>query len=72
MKTGEERLKKAAVKVELLGDFSPDDLDFFSKGLIPWEVQATEEIISYLSTMIHFVHFLQFQSVILYRYIFNT
>jgi hypothetical protein len=49
VKTGEERLKKAAVKVELSGDFSPDDLDFFFflKGLIPWEVQATEEIISY-------------------------
>jgi hypothetical protein len=35
VKTGEERLKKAAVKVELLGDFSPDDLDFFFEGLNP-------------------------------------
>ena len=35
MKAGEERLKKASVKVELSGDFSPDDLDFFFQGLNP-------------------------------------
>ena len=47
LEKGVEKVVFWAIKVEL-GDFSPGDLDFFSKGLIPWEFPATEEIISFL------------------------